>query len=219
MLNGEVRRTVTQSGPWYGGGDNDNITLLIRNFLQLMQLRALSGLSPEGGERDIFRDIRNTNRTGKQEDAVARACRRPPEIQREVCLGRRNGRNAMDYCVSETASMFQMIRSYAAALHRNTMTPRLQATPDAGKPWSLSPGATGGHRCPDTLVSILDLRHLSPDKDSTASPNRRTPSAPHSREPLDVISVDFVSDFRTQWTRCHHECGRFRGETSSLHSY
>src|SRR5882762_496474 len=69
--------------------------------------------------------------------------------------GRRNGRNAMDYCVSETASMFQMIRSYAAALHRNTMTPRLQATPDAGKPWSLSPRATGGHRCPDTLVSIL----------------------------------------------------------------
>jgi hypothetical protein len=69
--------------------------------------------------------------------------------------GRWNGRNTMDYCVSGTASMFQMIWSYVAALHCNTMTPRLQATPDAGKPWSLSPGATGGHRCRDTLVSIL----------------------------------------------------------------
>src|SRR5882762_11364114 len=69
--------------------------------------------------------------------------------------GHRNGRNVRDYCVSKTASMFQMIRSYAVALHRNTMTPRLQATLDAGKPWSLSPRATGGHRCPDTLVSIL----------------------------------------------------------------
>jgi hypothetical protein len=68
--------------------------------------------------------------------------------------GCQNGRNVMDYCVSRTASMFQMIRSYVAALHRNTMTPGLQATLDVGKPWSLSPGATGGHRCPDTLVSI-----------------------------------------------------------------
>jgi hypothetical protein len=65
-----------------------------------------------------------------------------------------NGWNVRDCSVSETASMFQMIRTYIAALHCNTMTPRFQATPDTGKPWSLSPRATGGHRCPDTLVSI-----------------------------------------------------------------
>jgi transposase InsO family protein len=56
-----------------GGGDNDNITLLRPEFFAAHAVRALSGLSPEGEERDILRDIRNANRTGKQEDAVARA--------------------------------------------------------------------------------------------------------------------------------------------------
>ena len=65
-----------------------------------------------------------------------------------------NGQNVMNYCVSKTTSIFQMIWSYVVTLHYNTMTPRLQATLDAVKPWSLSPGATGGHRCPDMLVSI-----------------------------------------------------------------
>jgi hypothetical protein len=70
----EVRRIVTQSGPWYGGGgDNDNITLLCPEFFAAHAVRALSGLSPEGEECDILRDIRNANRAGKQEDAVARA--------------------------------------------------------------------------------------------------------------------------------------------------
>src|SRR6267154_1194178 len=56
-----------------GGGDNDNITLLRPEFFAAHAVRALSGLSPEGEERDILRDIRNANRAGKQEDAVARA--------------------------------------------------------------------------------------------------------------------------------------------------
>src|SRR5882762_2553296 len=56
-----------------GGGDNDNITLLRPEFFAAHAVRALSGLSPEGEEQDILRDIQNANRTGKQEDAVARA--------------------------------------------------------------------------------------------------------------------------------------------------
>jgi hypothetical protein len=56
-----------------GGGDNDNITLLHLEFFAAHAVRALSRSSPEGEERDILRDIRNVNRAGKQEDAVARA--------------------------------------------------------------------------------------------------------------------------------------------------
>jgi hypothetical protein len=55
------------------GGDNDNITLLHPEFFAAHAVRALSGLSPEGEERDILRDIQNANHAGKQEDAVARA--------------------------------------------------------------------------------------------------------------------------------------------------
>jgi hypothetical protein len=55
------------------GGDNDNITLLRPEFFAAHAVCTLSGLSPEGKEQDIFRDIRNANRAGKQEDAVARA--------------------------------------------------------------------------------------------------------------------------------------------------
>jgi hypothetical protein len=73
MINGAVRRTVMQGGPWYGGGDNDNITLLRPEFFAAHAVRALSGLSPKEEERDILKDIRNANCTGKQEDAVARA--------------------------------------------------------------------------------------------------------------------------------------------------
>src|SRR6267154_1888129 len=60
-----------QGGPWYGGGDNDNITLLCPEFFATHAVHALSGLSPEGEEQDILRDIWNANRAGKQEDAVA----------------------------------------------------------------------------------------------------------------------------------------------------
>jgi hypothetical protein len=56
-----------------GGGDNDNITLLCPEFFAAHVVCALSGLSPEGEERDILRDIQNANRAGKQEDAVTRA--------------------------------------------------------------------------------------------------------------------------------------------------
>jgi hypothetical protein len=53
-----------------GGGDNDNITLLHPEFFAAHVVRALFGLSPEGEERDILRDIRNANHAGKQENAV-----------------------------------------------------------------------------------------------------------------------------------------------------
>src|SRR6267154_5675773 len=56
-----------------GGGDNDNITLLHPEFFAAHAVHALSGLSPEGEEQDILKNIQNENRAGKQEDAVAQA--------------------------------------------------------------------------------------------------------------------------------------------------
>ena len=56
-----------------GGGDNDNLILLRLEFFPAHTIHALSGLSLEGEERDIFQEIRNGNRTGRQEDAVAKA--------------------------------------------------------------------------------------------------------------------------------------------------
>src|SRR5882757_9448401 len=56
-----------------GGGDNSNVTLLRPEFFAAHAVRALSGLSLEGEERDILRDIRSGNRVGKQEDAVVKA--------------------------------------------------------------------------------------------------------------------------------------------------
>jgi hypothetical protein len=74
MINGDVRHTVTQGGPWYGeGGDNDNITLLHLEFFAAHVVRALSRLSPKGEEQDILKDIWNANCAGKQSDAVAQA--------------------------------------------------------------------------------------------------------------------------------------------------
>jgi len=61
------------------------------------------------------------------------------------------------------------------------MTPRLQATRTAGKPWSLSPGATGGHRCPDTLVQYIGpATSVSGQRFNGVGAQPRTPSAPHS---------------------------------------
>jgi hypothetical protein len=138
-----------------GGGDNDNITLLRPEFFAAHVVRALS--------QDCHPKERNGISLGKSRTQIVQASKRmlshglqeTSGNPRGSLSGRRNGWNMMDYCVSGTASMFQMIQSYIAALPRNTMTPRLQATPDAGKPWSLSPGTIGGHRCRDTLVSIL----------------------------------------------------------------
>jgi hypothetical protein len=42
-------------------------------FFAAHAIRALSGLSLEGEERDILQDIRKGNRKGKQEDAVAKS--------------------------------------------------------------------------------------------------------------------------------------------------
>ena len=56
-----------------GGGDNDNLILLRLEFFAAHAIRALSGLSLEGEEHDILREICNGNCTGRQEDAVAKA--------------------------------------------------------------------------------------------------------------------------------------------------
>jgi hypothetical protein len=56
-----------------GVGDNSNVTLLRLEFFATHAIRALSGLSLEGEERDILQDIRKGNREGKQEDAVAKS--------------------------------------------------------------------------------------------------------------------------------------------------
>jgi hypothetical protein len=53
-----------------GSGDNKDITLL---HPELFVICALEGLTVEGEEWDIIRDIRCRNRTGAQEDAVAAA--------------------------------------------------------------------------------------------------------------------------------------------------
>ena len=56
-----------------GAGDNSNVTLLRPEFFATHAIRALSGLSLEGEEHDILRDICKGNREGKQEDAVAKS--------------------------------------------------------------------------------------------------------------------------------------------------
>jgi hypothetical protein len=56
-----------------GAGDNSNVTLLRPEFFTTHTIQALSGLSLEGEERDILRDIHKGNRKGKQEDAVAKS--------------------------------------------------------------------------------------------------------------------------------------------------
>jgi len=56
-----------------GAGDNSNVTLLRPEFFAAHVVRALSGLSLEGEERNILREIRKGNREGKQEDTVARS--------------------------------------------------------------------------------------------------------------------------------------------------
>jgi hypothetical protein len=53
-----------------GSGDNKDITLL---RLELFVICALKGLTVEGEEWDILRDICHGNQTGAQEDAVAAA--------------------------------------------------------------------------------------------------------------------------------------------------
>jgi len=40
-----------------GGGDNSHVILLCPEFFAAHAVRALSGLSPEGEERDILRNI------------------------------------------------------------------------------------------------------------------------------------------------------------------
>jgi hypothetical protein len=86
-----------------GAGDNSNVTLLHPVFFAAHTVRALSGLSLEGEERDILWEICKGNREGKQEDTVAKS--------------------TMDSSVSGTESMCLIIRSYAAASHPSTMTP------------------------------------------------------------------------------------------------
>jgi hypothetical protein len=51
-----------------GSGDNKDITLLCP---ELFVICALEGLTVEGEEQDILRNIHHGNRTGAQEDAVA----------------------------------------------------------------------------------------------------------------------------------------------------
>jgi hypothetical protein len=56
-----------------GAGDNSNVTLLRLEFFTTHAIRALSGLSLEGEEHDILRDICKGNHEGKQEDAVMKS--------------------------------------------------------------------------------------------------------------------------------------------------
>ena len=65
-----AERTMVRGG---GRGDNDNLILLRPEFFAAHAICALSGLSLEGEKREILREIRNGNRTGRQEDAVAKA--------------------------------------------------------------------------------------------------------------------------------------------------
>ena len=56
----------------HGGseGENDNITLLPP---ELFTIRALEGLTVEGEEREVLRDIRKAMRGGEKEDSVVKA--------------------------------------------------------------------------------------------------------------------------------------------------
>src|ERR1700720_5042002 len=56
-----------------GTGDNDNMTLLRPECFATRAIRATTGLSIEGEERDILQKICEENRVGFQEDAVVKA--------------------------------------------------------------------------------------------------------------------------------------------------
>jgi len=65
------------------GGDNDNTPFLHPKFFAAHAVRALSGLSPEGGERDIFRGIRGTQTVQASKRMLSHGLQGPPEIQRK----------------------------------------------------------------------------------------------------------------------------------------
>jgi hypothetical protein len=56
-----------------GGGDNADVTLLRPELFAARAIRTIVGVSAEGEEREILRDIRQGNRAGAQEDTVAKA--------------------------------------------------------------------------------------------------------------------------------------------------
>jgi hypothetical protein len=89
-------------------------------------------LSLKGDEQDTLRDIRNANRAGKQEDAVAKA--ENSENPMEGPGEHQNGQNGLDYFALGTISMCPMIRSSIVASPLSTMTPRLQGAPGIEKP-------------------------------------------------------------------------------------
>src|SRR6267154_2832433 len=119
-----------------GGETMTTSPFSVRNSLQLMQYV----LSP-----DYHLKERNGTSLGTSGMQTVQASRRMLSHGLQETSGNpkgslselQNGQNVMDYCASGTASMFQMIRSYVVTLLHNTMTARLQATQDAGKPWSL----------------------------------------------------------------------------------
>jgi len=67
-----------------GGGNNDNYTLLVRNFFTAHATCSLWIITER--KNRISLGLRNANRTGKQR-ILSHGLRRPSEIQREVCPG------------------------------------------------------------------------------------------------------------------------------------
>jgi len=79
----QVRRSIPQSDHGTGAGDNSNVTLLRPEFFAAHAVRALSGLSLEGEERDILREIRKGNREANRGHS-REVCNGTPEVQGKV---------------------------------------------------------------------------------------------------------------------------------------
>jgi len=167
--------------------DNSNVTLLRPEFFAAHAVRALSGLSLEGEERNILREIRKGNRKGRQEDTVAKSA---TELRRskEVCRASEWSEHDGLLCF-RTESMYLMIRSYAipSIQHHDTRV----ADTGRWRHWNSSPAITGAANVRYIGQYVKTCDPVSGLRSATLS-NWRAPPAPNSGELLGCHQCGFI---------------------------
>jgi hypothetical protein len=125
-----------------GKQDNENIVLLKP---ELFAIRALEGLTVEGEEKDIVREIRKRNREGEVEMQVTAAVK-------ELKRGNQRSMRGEEWKAQDGLIPFRD-RIYVpknTESSPNTTTPTSPDTWDDGRHSNSSPDPTGGHKCRDT---------------------------------------------------------------------
>jgi len=165
----------------YGGGDNDNITLLCPEFFAAHRYVSPDYHPKERNRISLGHPERKPH--SKQEDAVATGC---GDLRKSKGKLSRHRMSEVRDTVFPRPHLCSKYPELLAALHRNTMTPRLQ-TLDAGKPWSYC--ATNVRY----VGQYTEHATSSPDKDPATAPTESSIRSPSQRV-LDVLSVDFISE-------------------------